>query len=173
MRSNANLVTKLGTRPRRRRWCQLSKVRCSCCLRAHRACVGGLGLARQQCNYRSCTASANQLQLQRTTKTRSPVVPPSARPLCPLPRRPKRQSPQRAAPCTVHRSHKTSRDTHHTCAVTALAIRPERWPAATLLPQKCTPHAGLRGRRRAPLFGARRRGASLLRVNHRTAKKRI
>ena len=29
--------------------------------------------------------------------------------------------PQRAVPCTAHRSHKTSRDTHHTCAATSLA----------------------------------------------------
>ena len=52
---------------------------------AHAACTrpgGDRGLAPQQCS-RSCTASANQLQLQCTAKTQSPVPP---RPVCEAPR---------------------------------------------------------------------------------------
>ena len=53
-----------------------------------------------------------------------PCARPLARPFLPhRPRAPQRP-PQRAAPCTAHRSYKTSRDTHRTCA--AAPTRPQR-----------------------------------------------
>ena len=100
---------------------------------AHAACTrpgwgGDRGLAPQQCS-RSCTASANQLQLQCTAKnplagSTYTCARPLARPFLPhRPRAPQRP-PQRAAPCTAHRSCKTSTDTHRTCA--AAPTRPQR-----------------------------------------------
>ena len=53
-----------------------------------------------------------------------PCARPLARPFLPhRPREPQRP-PQRAVPCTAHRSYKTSRDTHRTCA--AAPTRPQR-----------------------------------------------
>ena len=84
------------------------------------------GLAPQQ-RSRSCTSSAHQLQQQRAAKPTRRPHPLSTRPLCPLarpclphmaprrgpPRESQRLPPQRAVPCTTHRSHKTSRDRPH------------------------------------------------------------
>ena len=111
----------------------LGSARCSLvCFRARRVHASGVGgdrgLAPQQCS-RSCTASANQLQLQCTAKnplagSTYTCARPLARPFLPhRPRAPQRP-PQRAAPCTAHRSYKTSTDTHRTCA--AAPTRPQR-----------------------------------------------
>ena len=104
----------------------LGSARCSLiCIRT-RPVRGERGLASQQCS-RSCTPSANQLQLQCTAKKptrRSPqtrVRRPLARPFCRASLGRRSVHSQRAAPCTAHRSCKTSRDTHRTCAAARAA----------------------------------------------------
>ena len=92
----------------------LGSARCSLvCFRARRvhASEGERGLAPQQCS-RSCTASANQLQLQCTAKTPHSPVPPrpvcdarSHGPFCRAALGRRCVHPQRAAPCSAHRSH--------------------------------------------------------------------
>jgi len=85
--------------------------------RTPRTRPGPGGLARRQ-RSRSCTTSAKQLLLQRTTRPHELTDPRWPKPvpshgLCRagVPSG-AAASPQRAAPCTAHRSRKTSRDTH-------------------------------------------------------------
>jgi len=105
--------------------------RCSCCLTRTRM-RRGIGTR---------AAAAQQLHSERqpaptaTHHKKLLAGPPSARPLCPHMDFAAPAREQRAAPCTTHRSHKTSGDTHHTCAATAAPPSPPsrcRRPPRTL-----------------------------------------
>ena len=127
-----------------------SSPRCAApvALLAHRACVGLSGLARQQCSYSAAELNSERQPAPTATHHKKPLAgrPPVGQTLVPFaapasarPRKPKRQPPQRAAPCTTHRSHKTSRDTPHL-----------RRPAPLHCCRESNAlHAGLRGMRRA------------------------
>ena len=85
---------------------------------SHRSSAAGA--AQRAPTSSSCSAP----QKNRLAGSPDPCARPLARPFLPhRPREPQRP-PQRAVPCTAHRSYKTSRDTHRTCA--AAPTRPQR-----------------------------------------------
>ena len=112
----------------------LGSARCSLvCFRARRVHASGVGGGTGD-SHRSSAAGAAQRaptssscsapQKNRLAGSPDPCARPLARPFLPhRPREPQRP-PQRAVPCTAHRSYKTSRDTHRTCA--AAPTRPQR-----------------------------------------------
>ena len=111
----------------------LGSARCSLvCFRARRVHASGVGggpgtrtaAVQQELHSERQPAPAAVHRENPLAGPPDPCARPLARPFLPhRPRAPQRP-PQRAAPCTAHRSYKTSRDTHRTCA--AAPTRPQR-----------------------------------------------